>query len=138
MRTGNKANPRQLALIHVAKKQLGLSEEEYREILKSQGGTESAKFLDEFGVDRILRFFHTLGFKQTKKAPKRNLKLLASEAQRAMIYGLAEDLGWSRERLCGFIDNISAMYRPEELNREEAPKIIEALKAMRARKVTWN
>jgi hypothetical protein len=138
MKTGNKPSSRQLALVHVAKKQLGLSEEEYREILKSHGGVESAKFLDDWGVDRVLRFFHTLGFKEKRRVPKRDLTILASKSQHGLIYGLMKDLGWSQERLNGFVDRMTAKDYPEELTKREASMVIEGLKAMRDRNICWN
>jgi len=133
----NRANPQQLALIHVAKAQLGLSEDEYREILKAHGGAESAKFLDDLGVDRVLKFFYQLGFKRAK-SKRRDLRILASDGQKKMIHCLMEDLGWDRQRLSGFVDRVTAKDYPEELTKQEASKVIEGLKAMRDRKVIWH
>jgi hypothetical protein len=49
-----------------------------------------------------------------------------------------EDLGWWPARLIGFIEKMTGKERPEELTKEEAPKVIEGLKAMRNRNVKWN
>jgi phage gp16-like protein len=61
--------------IHVAKKQLGLPEEEYRAILLARGGADSSKHLDHAGRQRVLDYFKTLGFKpqaaNTSKRPAR-------------------------------------------------------------------
>lgn len=49
--------------IHIAKKQLNLSEEQYRAILAGRGGAESSKDLDHAGRQRVLEYFKTLGFR---------------------------------------------------------------------------
>lgn len=61
--------------IHIAKKQLNLSDEQYRAILAGRGGAESSKDLDHAGRQRVLDYFKTLGFKPkaatTSKRPAR-------------------------------------------------------------------
>ncbi len=52
-----------LVKIHIAKKQLGLSDDEYRAILSGRGGADSAKDLDHAGRQRVLDYFKTRGFK---------------------------------------------------------------------------
>ena len=49
--------------IHIAKKQLNLTDEDYRTILQSKGGVSSSKDLDHAGRERVLIYFQTLGFK---------------------------------------------------------------------------
>jgi phage gp16-like protein len=53
---------RQLARIHIAKKQLGLSDDVYRGILLQVGGVNSSGDLDEAGRARVLDHFRHLGF----------------------------------------------------------------------------
>jgi hypothetical protein len=60
----------QLALLHLAKRQLKLHEDDYRAILKSVGGVESAKQLDAAGFEAVMRYFHKCGFESTWR--KRN------------------------------------------------------------------
>jgi phage gp16-like protein len=58
--------------IQIAKKQLNLSDEEYRSILLGRGGVESSKDLDHAGRKRVLEYLETLGFKPKASAnPKR-------------------------------------------------------------------
>jgi phage gp16-like protein len=52
-----------LSRIHIAKKQLGLSDEEYCVILLNHGGAESSKDLDHAGRKRVLDYFVFRGFK---------------------------------------------------------------------------
>lgn len=54
--------------IQIAKKQLNLSDEEYRSILLGQGGADSSKELDHAGRQRVLDYLKTLGFKPKASA----------------------------------------------------------------------
>lgn len=54
--------------IQIAKKQLNLSDEDYRAILVSKGGVDSSKDLDHDGRQRVLAYFETLGFKPKSPA----------------------------------------------------------------------
>ncbi|WP_046079660.1 gp16 family protein [Halomonas sp. HG01] len=58
-----------LAQIHIARQQLGLSDDEYRAILARTVGVSSAKELTDSNVGRVLHEFKRLGWKP--KAPKR-------------------------------------------------------------------
>lgn len=55
----------QLALIHLAKKQLGFEDDMYRAILHKLGGVESAKDLDAAGFKAVMEYFNSWGFKST-------------------------------------------------------------------------
>ena len=64
-----------LAKIHVAKKQLGLTDEDYRAMLWTQGRVNSASDLDHAGRQRVLEHLRACGFKPvastTTKRPAR-------------------------------------------------------------------
>jgi phage gp16-like protein len=64
--------PGQLALIHVARKQLGMEEADYRALLMRVAGVDSAEALDRRGIATVLTEFERLGFVKTprKDAPK--------------------------------------------------------------------
>lgn len=49
-------------LLHFARKQLGLSEDEYRGILLKLAGVDSSADLTQAGLDRVLAYFEHLGF----------------------------------------------------------------------------
>lgn len=51
-----------LALIHVARKQLGMEEDVYRAMLFHVAGVNSSRDLDDTGFDLIMRHFETIGF----------------------------------------------------------------------------
>ncbi|MEW6708288.1 MAG: regulatory protein GemA [Candidatus Riflebacteria bacterium] len=53
---------KELAMIHLAKKELGLDEDLYRLVLKQNCGVESAADLDEQGRRKLLAFFRSKGW----------------------------------------------------------------------------
>lgn len=65
-----------LALVHVAKRELALGDEEYRAILMEEAGVNSASQLRPEGVDAVMRRFQAMGFvklarpKGAKKRPR--------------------------------------------------------------------
>jgi phage gp16-like protein len=59
-----------LAKIHIAKKNLGLSDDVYREMLFNIAGVESAKDLDEKGRKKILKHLSACGFRSYHKSAK--------------------------------------------------------------------
>ena len=54
---------KQTALIHVARKQLGLSEERYRHILRTMADVETSKDLDQTGFELVMKAMMALGFR---------------------------------------------------------------------------
>lgn len=52
-----------LAKIHVAKKQLGMTDEDYRAMLWTQGRVKSSSDLDHAGRQRVLEHLKACGFK---------------------------------------------------------------------------
>ncbi|MCM0757367.1 regulatory protein GemA [Sporomusa sphaeroides DSM 2875] len=142
-------NNSQLALIHVAKKELGLTDEDYRNILELYGGVTSAKFLTLEGFERVMAHLTRLGFrikptatkegKGHKQAVYRASDTLRADpaekktpAQEAMLNHYFTTLGWTEaERRQGFCKRMIKKAWPQ--TRDEAAKVIEALKAMVAR-----
>lgn len=61
-----------LARIHIAKQQLSMTDEDYRDMLWTQGRVRSAADLDFAGRKRVLDYLVSIGFKPTAgKAAKR-------------------------------------------------------------------
>jgi len=54
-----------LRLIHVARRQLDLAEDDYRAILSLYGGVNSATMLDQAGFTSVMARFGELGFRST-------------------------------------------------------------------------
>ena len=134
---------KQIALIHIAKQELGLSEEYYRKLL-GELGVKSSKELDQAGFQRLMNKFELLGFRrQTTKAKKRgdDVPGMASEGQKAKIWKLwflwmggDEDLAEARRQLRNFLFKRFGVSDVRWLTREKAWDVIEALKAMVARR----
>ena len=61
-------SPKRIALLHVAKKQLGLDDDSYRDILRRFGGAETSTRLDEIGFQRVMARMSQLGFRSTWRA----------------------------------------------------------------------
>lgn len=62
---------RELATIHLAKKQLNMSDEDYRAMLWARGRVRSAKDLDHAGRRTVIDHLVSCGFKVTKAKSKR-------------------------------------------------------------------
>lgn len=61
-----------LAKIHIAKKQLGMCDDTYREMLYNLAGVLSAAQLDKKGRDKILKHLEHCGFRSYHKSAKKS------------------------------------------------------------------
>ena len=130
-------SPEKLRLIHVGRRDLKLTEEAYREILRHHGGVESAKDLDDEGFKRVVDCMKALGFwvkRKWEQTRPRDAGDLPTPGQLKVIEHLWTDLaeyvpgagqtsfrrGFYRERL-----KIRAL-GPQ--TRAEANRVIEVLK----------
>ena len=139
-----KPTAKQIALVHVAKKELGFDDENYRSVLDLYGGVNSAKDLTLEGFERVMNYFEHQGFQSTYaqenpnrqtqwRAPNRDATGAPYPAQLKMIEQLFEQVGIPPgERQQGFCRRV--IQQPWPQTRAEANKIFEALKAMVARK----
>ncbi len=87
-----------LAKIHIAKKDLCLSDDDYRQIIRSVGkaATGSSADLSPLGRARVLAHMRKFGWKPTRTDPKRITPagaILASEAQINLIKDIWISLG---------------------------------------------
>jgi phage gp16-like protein len=94
---------KELAMIHLAKKELGLDEDLYRLVIKQNCGVESAADLDEAGRRKLLAFFRSQGWGRPDHAngkphnfsePSRarlmsKIEALLAEAKRPWSYATA-------------------------------------------------
>lgn len=91
---------RQLALLAVARKKLGLKEDEYRAALARIAGVASAKDLDQQGFDALMGAFERAGFEPFKPRGEDfgNRRNMATTAQLALVRELwAEITGGAYE-----------------------------------------
>ena len=94
------ASNSKLALVHVAKRELALSDAEYRAILMEEGGVSSAALLTPAGVDAVMRRFAALGFTKLARSKKRPKAVLGlgptdppTEAQQELLRELWTKVG---------------------------------------------
>jgi len=131
-------NNKQKALLHVAQGKLGLSESEYRLALVEVGGVTSSTDLDQAGFDAIMGFFEYLGFEPlTAKGQDYGARPgMASFAQIELIRTLWREYTRFRageEELNKWLRGTWRIDSLRFLSRATAPKVITALKAMKAR-----
>ncbi len=138
-------NNKQLALVHIAKKELGLDDEAYRAILLAHGGVDSAKDLNQDGFEAVMEHFEASGFK-AKNAHKPQWKPprmgpgMASDAQVRKIIALWYTLtgyyqeGREMKALSAFLGKTCGVSRLEWLTPEKAHNAIEAIKAIQNRR----
>jgi len=110
-----------LAFVHIVKKELNLSDREYRKILKDVTGVTSAKYLDEEKFRKLLKFL------VRSKYYRINPYGLTIK-QKLYIKFLYQHLGWTEEHLNNFIHKYYRKPNVNKLTRKEAIKAIESLK----------
>lgn len=123
----NKGRNGLIALLHIAKKDLGLDDDIYRDILEQQTGQRSAKDLTLKQLEQVLRYFASKGFKQTSNAVK---KPQVKESKQALIgkieAQLAEQkLSW--EYAVGIAKNMFGKEALEFCTERQLWKIVAAL-----------
>ena len=132
-----------LQKIHIAKKQLGLSEDDYRAAvsLVSKGKTDSAGELDAQGRAALLAHFKRAGFKPRKPATKSHqpakpdLPIGDDRDQVKKIRSLWIELhefgavrNSSEAGLAAYVKRIKGKEHPKFLDIDEASDVIEQLK----------
>jgi glycine cleavage system protein P-like pyridoxal-binding family len=76
----------QKSLLHVAKTQLSLNDDTYRDLLQAEAGVRSSNDLDNQGLNRVLKRLGKMGFNNTAHRPlRRQPKGLITPEQQAMI-----------------------------------------------------
>ena len=114
-------NKKKLAVIHIVKKELGLSDREYRDQLEEVTGVRSAKYLDESGFRKLMNYFARSKYYRTNQQG-------VTFRQRMYIQGLKDKLNWQESH---FVNFMKKYYRKSDINtltRKEAVKLIESLK----------
>jgi len=125
---GGGLDRKKLALVHIVKKELGLRDEDYRCILKRIAGVESSKDLDEAGFRKLMRFFVRSDYYRANSFGM-TLK------QKLFVKALVRDLAWDPAHLTNFIRKYYQRDGLDALDRKDASKLIESLKAVRAHDV---
>ena len=83
---------KQTALIHVARTQLGLSDDDYRTVLLHEAGVETSRDLDNDGFDAVMARFKALGFRPAAAPPAYGRRAgMATPVQVAYIRSLWQE-----------------------------------------------
>lgn len=127
-----------LRLLQVARRQLNLTEDDYRAILLNTAGVASAKALNDYGFDAVMNRMNALGFKSTSpRKPFGERAGMASERQTAFIRSLWGEFtnGKGDDKSLGkWLESKFKVSSLRFLTVESAPKVITALMCMKKRK----
>lgn len=129
---------RQIALLHVAKSRVGLSDKHYRCALVEVAGVTSSTELDAHGFDAMMGLFEWMGFKPL--APRGEdygaRTGMASFAQIQLIRTIWAEYssGAQEDALNKWLERSFKVSSLRFLSAAVAPKVITALKAMKARR----
>ena len=115
---------KKLALIHIIKKELNLSDPEYRDILQEAAGVKSAKDLDEEKFSKLMNYFVRSKYYQVNQFG-------LTMRQKLYIKYLAQQMGWQDGHLNNFLHKYYHKPDVDKLTRKEAIKVIESLKNVR-------
>jgi len=129
------------ALVHIAKENLHLDDETYRQILKGVAGVESATLLRREGFEKVMKRFQEMGFKGLlphpyQPTPKgrfippdspQGLESITASQQDFVSY-LLKTLGWDEGHYQAFCQRI--LKRPSPLTKREGQKIVIGLLAI--------
>ncbi|MFB3887838.1 MAG: phage protein GemA/Gp16 family protein [Thermodesulfobacteriota bacterium] len=129
------------ALIHIAKDDLHLDEESYRQILKGVAGVESSARLSREGFDKVMKRFQEMGFKGLLPNPYHPVpkgRLIPPDSpqglesitpsQQDFISYLMEQLDWDEGHYHAFCQRI--IKRSDPLTKRDGQKMIIGLMAI--------
>ncbi|MEN8257549.1 MAG: phage protein GemA/Gp16 family protein [Thermodesulfobacteriota bacterium] len=116
---------KKLAVIHIVKRELNMSDQKYRDLLEQVAGVRSARDLDEKGFRGLMRSFARSSHYQVNRY---GLTL----RQKLYVDHLVADLSWSQAHLGNFLKKYYKKGRVEVLTKKEASKVIIALKSILA------
>ena len=112
---------KKLAVIHIVKKELGLSDLQYRDSLEQVTGVRSAKDLDEPGFRKLMNHFARSKYYRAKKNG-------LTFRQKMYLKSLKDQLNWNEWHFKNFLKKYYKKTTVESLTRKEASKVIKSLK----------
>lgn len=132
---------RMLAKIHIAKKQLGMNDDDYRAVLERVTGKTSSKGLPLSKLNDVLNEMKNLGFKTTTATKRIGTRKLADDPQAKKIRAMwitLRDMGElkdsSEAALLSFVKRMTGVSAFEWLDSKQADTIINALRGWIERK----
>ncbi|SMH32078.1 regulatory protein GemA [Azospirillum agricola] len=127
-----------IAVIQVARQQLGLTEEDYRSLLRNYGGVASSKDLSDDGFEAVMFRLSQLGFRSTWNRANLGYRAdMATPRQVAYIRRLWKDYtnGTGDDASLGkWLESKFKVSSVRFIPAANAQKIITALKSMQDRK----
>ena len=96
-----------IKVIHVAKKQVGMTEDEYRDLLGSVGVSSSKKLTDTT-FNKVMGRFEALGFRTTSKTRKRPRKATGLPPGKREIMAKIEAILLDMDLPWAYVDGIAA------------------------------
>jgi hypothetical protein len=114
-------DPNKLAVIHIVKKELNLSDTEYRDTLEKFAGVRSAKDLGERGFRKLMNYFARSKYYRAKRNG-------ISFRQKMFIRDLKAQLDWDDPHFKNFLKKYYKKESIETFSKKEAGKLIESLK----------
>jgi hypothetical protein len=129
------------ALVHIAKEDLDLEEESYRQILKGVAGVESATQLTREGFEKVMKRFQEMGFKGLLPYPyhpvpkgrlipagsPEGLEIITGSQQNFVAY-LLDELRWDLGHYQAFCQRI--IKKPTPQTKRDGQKMIIGLMAI--------
>lgn len=122
-----------IQLIHIAKSQIGLSDEDYRAVLESTAKKSSCSEMSVFELNEVLKAMKKLGFKVKKmETREEEIGWDTSKEQMDYIKGMWELVARDKSdrALYRFIKRITGADHPQFMNATAAQKVIIALRKM--------
>lgn len=114
---------KKLALIHIVKKEIGLTDEAYRKLLREVTGVESASLLDDEGFRKLMNYL--------VRSPYYRLNRFGlTLKQKLFLQYLGRQLGWDQGHLSNFLRKYYHKAEINELTKREASRAIESLKGV--------
>ena len=111
---------KKLAVIHIVKKELSLSDEEYRNILEQVAGVRSSRDLTDSQFHKLMRYFvRTLHYRVTSKG--------ITLRQKYYIKQLKKALGWDDSHFQNYINKYFHNRELETYSKHDASNLIVAL-----------
>ena len=112
---------KKLAVVHIVKKELGLSDQKYRDTLEKVTGVRSAKDLDERNFRKLMNYFARSKYYRINRDG-------LTFRQKVYIKNLRAQLGWNDLHFTNFLKKYYKKETIETLTKKEASKVIESLK----------
>ena len=112
---------KKLAVIHIVKNELNLSDQEYRDTLEKVTGVRSAKDLDYAGFRKLMNHFARTKYYRARADG-------ITFRQKLYIKGLLEQLNWNEWHFKNFLKKYYKRETMESLTKKEAGKAIKSLK----------